>query len=409
MKKNKPSKAAKKPTAKKKVSTAGYKAAKSGNDTQPIHGHPQKLLPLRKCVTEFLGASDEQRDLHFAKLLKGLFRVLIAEQPSTVLSRNNRGFKTREVFNYAVDFKLFGEFKTDNKGNTFHDNNKKEFHEALRGYFKKTGQTIDQCFQVHDCASFQIRQKKALFSIQGVRLSLEESVANTLKLGWELMKIVDLPAACNDRLEEVKRNKNRSAAESNYMSLPRWTSKARQAFEAADRLFGANNPRHLDNEILEIANRPDSRDDVKLYLPSKKTALLDFQIALAKLIPRKLTHSKLKMKFPTADTIKQRKAILLDFLKSTLDYELFWTARSANSQPELLGDNYLNDESYPSPENLLEVWEIDGMPFRVFSALQKKLPAWWREKKRAIRRKSALSKRTSQRATRSTKKAPKSI
>jgi hypothetical protein len=238
---------------------------------------------------------------------------------------------------------------------------------------------------------------------------LAESPANSLKLCWEKLEVIELPAAHGDRLEEVKLKETPSNTNMISMTLPRWSSKARESFEEANRLIGPNNPLHLKKKRHEIESRLDSRDDVKIHLPSKKTALLDFQISLAKLIPRKVSHGRRKKKLPTADTIEQRKAILLDFLKSTLDYELFWTARSANSQPELLGDNYLNNESYPNPENLLEVWEIDGMPFCVFSALQKKLPAWWFKKKAGILRENASSKPTTKRVSRSAKRPSKRL
>jgi len=405
---NKPSTAANNPpTSKKERSTTLQtrpslktkpKKSQQNNKIQVnelVKSWPTKTLPLRNIQTEFSELSDDQKEQNFAKLLKGLFRVVIAEKPSAILLRNDRRFQAREVFNFAVEHMLFGKFNADNSGSIFYfKDNKKEFDEALKGFLRKVGQSMDECFQVHDYESFKIRLKNTLYNIRGVRLSLEESAANELKLCWEKLEFIELPAAHGDRLEEVKLKETRSNTNMISMNLPRWSSKAREGFEEANRLIGPNNQLHLKKKRQEIESRPDSRDHVKVHLPSKKTASLDFQIALAKLIPRKLTHSRRKMKLPTADTIEQRKAILLDFLKSTLDYELFWTARSANYQPELLGDNYLDNESYPSPENLLEVWEVDEMPFCVFSALQKKLPAWWFKKKAGILRENASHKPT---------------
>jgi hypothetical protein len=420
---NKPSTAAKNPPASKKERSTTLqtrpslktKPKKSQQDNkiqvnELVESWPTKTLPLRNIQTEFSELSDDQKEQNFAKLLKGLFRVVIAEKPSAILLRNDRRFQTREVFKFAVEHMLFGKFNADNSGNIFYiNNNKKEFDEALKGFLRKVGQSMDECFQVHDYEGFKVRLNKTLYNIRGVRLSLAESPANSLKLCWEKLEVIELPAAHGDRLEEVKLKETPSNTNMISMTLPRWSSKARESFEEANRLIGPNNPLHLKKKRHEIESRLDSRDDVKIHLPSKKTALLDFQISLAKLIPRKVSHGRRKKKLPTADTIEQRKAILLDFLKSTLDYELFWTARSANSQPELLGDNYLNNESYPNPENLLEVWEIDGMPFCVFSALQKKLPAWWFKKKAGILRENASSKPTTKRVSRSAKRPSKRL
>lgn len=402
MKKTNPTAKVEKPTVKKKTKFTGTQVLKQDTDRKKSIDQAKKILPLRPYVKEFLGVSDQQKDQHFAQLLKGLFRVVIAESPSIVFLRNNRGFNKREIFNFVDEQNLFGQFKSDERG-------KLQFDDVLGGYLRKAEQTMEQCFQVHDYSSFQICRKNVLFSIRGVHLALEKSITNMLKLTWELIDIIELPSSQSNLSKKINRRKKSSVTKSSSMSLPRLNSKAVRDIQESHRLFGLSNTQDLSKRIFQIQNHRDSKEDVKVHLPSPNTPLLDFQIALAQIIPSKLPSGRRKKKLPTADAIVNRKAILLDFLKSTSDFELYWTARPENHESESSGSiAYLANELTPSPENLAEFWEANGMPFRVFSALQEKLPAWWFKKKRAIRRQSAASKRTTRRATRSVKKAPQS-
>ena len=409
MKKTNPTAKVEKPTVKKKTKFTGAQILKQDTERKKSIDQAKKILPLRPYVKEFLGVSDQQKDQHFAQLLKGLFRVVMAESPSTVFLRNNRRFNIQEIFKFVVEQNLFGQFKSDERGNILHQENKLQFDDVLGGYLRKAEQTMEQCFQVHDYSSFQICRKNVLFSIRGVHLALEKSITNMLKLTWELIDIIELPSSQNNLSKKINRRKKSSITKSSSMSLPRLNSKALRDIQESHRLFGLSNTQDLSKRIFQIQNHRDSKEDVKVHLPSPNTPLLDFQIALAQIIPSKLPSGRRKKKLPTADAIVDRKAILLDFLKSTSDFELYWTARPENHEPESSGSiAYLAIELTPSPENLAEFWEANGMPFRVFSALQEKLPAWWFKNKRAIRRQSAASKRTTRRATRSVKKAPQS-
>ena len=137
---NKPSTAAKNPPASKKERSTTLqtrpslktKPKKSQQDNkiqvnELVESWPTKTLPLRNIQAEFSELSDDQKEQNFAKLLKGLFRVVIAEKPSAILLRNDRRFQTREVFKFAVEHMLFGKFNADNSGNIFYiNNNKKE-------------------------------------------------------------------------------------------------------------------------------------------------------------------------------------------------------------------------------------------------------------------------------------------
>jgi len=63
----------------------------------------------------------------------------------------------------ATKFREEPKFNADNSGNIFYIyNNKKEFDEALKGFLRKVGQSMDECFQVHDYESFKFRLNKTL-------------------------------------------------------------------------------------------------------------------------------------------------------------------------------------------------------------------------------------------------------
>ena len=362
---------------KKKISVTPTPAKEPAEKSEPIFTPPWpvKTLPSRPNLSKFSPAAKGDLPLHFARLLKSLFSDIVKQKPATVLQRNTRRFSLSDIFDCAV----FGDFKNSTWGGIKLKDNKIEFLQVLDPFL------TDDALNVNECASFRIRQGKALFSVRGVDLGLKRISDETFTLIWACKEILELPKPCDFRLEEFKRLEKRSAGRSITLKAEKLTTRTRQDIENAVALLGINNPENLKSRINKILGSTNAKTNVDIHLPSSQVRSLKIKSALAQLFPPVKTSRSRKKTLPTQRTIHERKKRLLEFLADCSSLDSYWTEIPADWWPNLREMDWNLAQLELSAETLMSLWEKEGMPIRVFNTLIAELPGWWQKKKRKTR------------------------
>ena len=377
---------------KKKISVTPSPTKKTTADPEPnfTPPWPTRELPCRPSLTRPLPAPKNEMHIHFARLLKSLFSDIVRQKPATVLQRNTRRFSLSDIFDCAVNKRLFGDFKNSTWGGIKLKDNKIEFIQVLDPFL------TDDALNVNECASFRIRQGKALFSVRGVDLGLKRISDETFTLIWACKEILELPKPCDFRLEEVKRLEKRSAGRSITLKAEKLTTQTRQDIENAVALLGINNPENLKSRINKILGSTNAKTNVDIHLPSSQVRSLKIKSALAQLFPPVKTSRSRKKTLPTQRTILERKKRLLEFLADCSSLDSYWTEIPADWWPNLREMDWNLAQLELSAETLMSLWEKEGMPIRVFNTLIAELPGWWQKKKRKTRSEITTKKKESQ-------------
>jgi hypothetical protein len=377
---------------KKKISTTPTPAKEPAEKSEPIFTPPWpvKTLPSRPNLSKFSPAAKGDLPLHFARLLKSLFSDIVKQKPATVLQRNTRRFSLADIFDCAVNKRLFGDFKNSTWGGITLKDNKIEFLQELSPFL------TDNTPTVLENASFRIRQGKTLFNVTGVGLGLKRISDETFHLVWECMEIIELPKPCDFRLEEIKQLEKRSNGRTITLKAEKLTTKTRQDIENAVTLLGNNNPENLKSRINKVLGSTNAKTNVEIRLPSSKVRSLKMKSALAQLFPPvKISRSRKKTP-PTQRTIYDRKKRLLEFLADCPALDTYWTEIPADREVNLREVDWLVHQLKPSKEVLISIWEEEGMPIRVFNILREELPGWWRKKNSKTRSEIRTKKKETQ-------------
>jgi len=377
---------------KKKISTTPTPAKEPAEKSEPIFTPPWpvKTLPSRPNLSKFSPAAKGDLPLHFARLLKSLFSDIVKQRPATVLQRNTRRFSLADIFDRAVNKRLFGDFKDSTWGGVKLKDNKIEFLQELSPFL------TDNTPTVLENASFLIRQGKTLFNVRGVGLGLNRISDETFHLVWECKEILELPKPCDSRLEEIKQLEKRSAGRTITLKAEKLTTKTRQDIENAVTLLGNNNPENLKSRINKVLGSTNAKTNVEVRLPSSKVRSLKIKSALAQLFPPVKISRNRKKTPPTQRTIYDRKKRLLEFLADCPALDTYWTEIPADWWPNLREMDWNLAQLELSAETLMSVWEKEGMPIRVFNTQREELPGWWQKKKRKTRSEITTKKKETQ-------------
>ena len=377
---------------KKKISVTPTPAKEPAEKSEPIFTPPWpvKTLPSRANLSKFSPAAKGDLPLHFARLLKSLFSDIVKQRPATVLQRNTRRFSLSDIFDCAVNKRLFGDFKNLTLGEIKLKDNKIEFLQELSPFL------TDNTPTVLENASFRIRQGKTLFNVRGVGLGLKRISDETFTLIWECKEILELPKPCDSRLEEATRLEKRSAGSTITLKAEKLTTKTRQDIENAVAVLGINNPQKLENRIKKILGSTNAKTNADIRLPSSKVPSLKIKSALAQLFPPvKISRSR-KKTLPTQRRIYDREKQLLDFLADCSLLDFYCTETPADWCLDLRVTDWNQAQLELSAEVLVSIWKKEGMPIRVFNTLREELPGWWRKKKRKTRSEITTKKKETQ-------------